>query len=110
MTQKKHMKSKRTITKKRTTPTRSVRERLFETDSTYLLKLIIIVILGAVWLRLSTPITWLGVPFGAFPVGVAAGLLLIKLAEAHQSDRKIWYAVLILVGIVSYFADSGIII
>lgn len=102
--------TKPTPKKKTTTRVRAVKERLFETDSTYLLKLVIVLILGAIWLRFDTPITWLGIPFGAFPLGVAAGLLLIKLAEAHQSNRKIWYAVLLLVGVISYFADSGIVI
>jgi hypothetical protein len=87
-----------------------VRERLYETDSTYLLKLIVVVIIGAVWLRLNQPVQWGGVPFGAFPVGLIIGLILVKLMEAHQSNRKILYAVLIIVGMISYVADTGIVI
>lgn len=106
-----HKKQTKTTSKrKNTTRVRAVKERLFEDDSTYLLKLVIVLILGAVWLRFDTPITWIGIPFGAFPLGVVAGLLLIKLAEAHQSNRKIGYAVLLLVGVISYFSDSGIVI
>ncbi len=86
------------------------KERLFETDSTYLLKLVVVLILGAIWLRLATPVTWLGLPFGAIPIGLVLGLVLVKLTEKHQSDRKIWYVVLIVVAIVTYGADKGILI
>lgn len=103
-------KPKQTTKKKAATRVHAVKDRLFETDSTYLLKLVIVLILGAIWLRLDAPVNWLGVPLGAFPVGVGVGLLLIKLAETHQSNRKIGYAVLLLVGVISYFSDSGIVI
>lgn len=89
---------------------RTIRELLFETDSTYLLKLAVVIVLGTVWLRLAAPVTWLGIPFGAIPIGLIVGLILVKLAEAHQSDRKIWYVVLVIVALVTYGADKGIVI
>lgn len=103
-------------TKSKTTKKRAaarvitLKERLFETDSTYLLKLVAVLLLGAIWLRFGTPLVWLGIPFGAFPLGLVLGLLLVKLAERHQSDRKIWYVVLIVVAIITYSADKGIVI
>ncbi len=93
-----------------TSVSRRLREKISESDSTYLLKLIIVVIIGAVWLRFNQPVEWGGVPFGAFPVGLIVGLILVKLAEAQQSNRKILYAVLIIVGVISYVADTGIVI
>jgi len=110
MVQKKQTKSsknKHTVKHKRAS---AIRERLFETDSTYLLKLVIILVLGAIWLRLATPVTWLGLPFGAIPLGLIIGIIVVKLGEKHQSDRKIWYVVLIVVALVTYGADKGIVI
>lgn len=105
--QTKVIKNKPTPKRKRTTV---IKEKLFESDSTYLLKLVIVLLLGAVWLRLATPITWLGLPLGAVPVGLIVGLIAVKLAEKHQSNRKIWYVVLIVVALVTYGADKGIVI
>lgn len=96
--------------KRATAKVATLKERLFETDSTYLLKLVMVLLLGTIWLRLSVPLIWLGVPFGAFPLGLALGLLLVKLAEPYQSNRKIWYVVLIVVAIITYSADKGIVI
>ena len=110
MTQKKQTKSsKKNSVSKQKRPT-TIKERLFETDSTYLLKLVVVLLLGAVWLRLATPVTWLGLPFGAIPLGLIIGLIGVKLVEKHQSDRKIWYVVLVVVALVTYGADKGIII
>jgi hypothetical protein len=100
-------KQKRTKTKAANT---SVRERLFETDSTYLLKLVVFVLLGTFWLRFNDPIIWLGISFSAIPVGMLVGLLLVRKFEKYQADRKIWYAILILVTIISLFYPTGVII
>lgn len=88
----------------------TLKEKLFETDSAYLLKLVMVLLLGTIWLRFSAPLVWFGVPFGAFPLGLALGLLLVKLAEPYQSNRKIWYMVLIVVAIITYSTDKGIVI
>jgi len=110
MVQKKQTKPSRKKQAVKRTRVAAIRERLFETDSTYLLKLVIILVLGAIWLRLATPVTWLGLPFGAIPLGLIIGLIVVKLGEKHQSDRKIWYVVLIVVALVTYGADKGIVI
>ena len=81
-----------------------------ESDGTYFLKLIAVVILGTLWIKLQSPISWLGVPLGGIPLGMLIGLVAIKLAEKNQTDRKIWYAVLIVVTIISYFVPAGIVI
>ncbi len=83
---------------------------LVESDGAYFLKLIIVVILGTMWLKLAQPISWQGIPFGGFPVGTVVGLIGISLIEKDQLNRKIWYAVLIIVTIVSYFVPAGIVI
>lgn len=86
------------------------REILFESDSTYFLKLVAIVILGTLWIKFSTPITWLGLPLNALPLGLLVGIVTVKYFEKHQSNRKILYAVLLIIGVLSYFVPAGIVI
>lgn len=85
-------------------------EKLFETDGEYLLKLVLVVLLGSFWLKFASPVVWLGVTLTALPVGLLLGLILISRFEKFQSDRKIWYATLIVIGIISYFVPAGIVI
>lgn len=108
-----HQKQKRPRTYARNraaTISRSGYEKVFESDGTYLLKLVAFVLLGTLWLRFQAPIVWLGVPIGAIPVGLFIGLLLVRQFEKYQSDRKIWYAILIVVTIVCAFYPTGIIL
>lgn len=85
-------------------------ERVFETDGTYFLKLVVFVLLGAFWLRFETPVTWLGILLSGIPVGLLLGLILVRQFEKIQSDRKIWYAVLLVITIISFFYPTGVII
>jgi hypothetical protein len=100
----------RTYARNRAATSRRGRELFFETDSTYFLKLVLVAILGTLWLKLSTPLSWGGVPFGGFPLGTVIGLVGIKLLETNPIDRRIWYAVLIIVTIISYFVPAGIVL
>lgn len=86
------------------------REVPFESDGTYLLKLVVLVLCGTLWLKFHQPVTVLGLPFAGFPLGLLIGLLLVHQFEKHQSDRKIWYACLLIVTIVCYFVPAGIVI
>ena len=81
-----------------------------ETDSQYFLKLVIIVLLGTVWLKFSSPLGVGGVALGGLPVGLLLGILLVSRAKQFRYDRKIWYAMLIVVTIVCYFVPAGIVI
>ncbi|HSW78226.1 MAG TPA: hypothetical protein VLG36_05500 [Candidatus Chromulinivoraceae bacterium] len=85
-------------------------EKIFESDSTYFLKLVVFVLLGTFWVKFQTPVTWLGLPLSAIPVGFLVGLLLVRKFEKYQADRKIWYAILVVITILCYFAPSGIVI
>lgn len=89
---------------------RSGRLLIAEPDSTYFLKLVLVVILGTLWVKLSTPISWQGIPFGGLPLGLIIGLIGISLFEKNPFDRKIWYAVLIVITVISYFVPAGIVI
>jgi predicted membrane chloride channel (bestrophin family) len=85
-------------------------EKIFESDGTYFLKLVIFVLLGTLWLKFSTPITWLNIPLHGVPLGLLIGLILVNRFERYQSDRKIWYAILLVVSIICYFAPAGVVI
>ncbi|MFI5212795.1 MAG: hypothetical protein ACHQTE_02430 [Candidatus Saccharimonadales bacterium] len=92
------------------TITRQGREKIFESDSTYLLKLVVFVLLGTLWLKFQQPVTWMNIPLTGIPLGLFIGLLLVTRFEKYQFDRKIWYAILIVVTIICYFVPAGIVI
>lgn len=85
-------------------------EKVFESDGTYFLKLVLCVLLGTLWLKFGQPISWQGIPLGGIPIGFLVGLILVSRFEKFQADRKIWYAILILVTLISYFVPAGIVI
>lgn len=82
----------------------------FESDSAYLLKLVLFVLCGTLWLKLKTPIVWFGIPIAGIPIGLIAGFILVHSFEKLQSDRKIWYACLVVMAIICYFVPAGIMI
>jgi multisubunit Na+/H+ antiporter MnhE subunit len=90
--------------------TKIVAEQVYETDSTYFLKLVVFVLLGTLWLKFSQPVSWMGIHTGAIPVGLLVGLVLVSHFEKYQPDRKIWYAILLVVTIICYFVPAGILI
>lgn len=100
----------RTYARNRAAVSRKGHEMVVETDGTYFLKLVICVLLGTFWIKFADPVSWQGNMFNAIPIGLIVGLILIKRYEPLQSDRKIWYAVLILLTIVSYFVPAGIVV
>jgi len=101
---------------KRTNSTRSraavaqTKEKVFESDGTYFLKLVVFVLLGTLWLKFQSPLTWAGLPIHGIPAGMLIGLLLVNQFEKHQADRKIWYAILLVVTIICYFVPAGIVL
>lgn len=92
------------------TASKRFHEKVFETDSTYFLKLVVIVLLGTLWLKFAEPFMLGGMQFTAIPLGILFGFLIVRAFEHHQEDRKIWYAVLLVVGVISYFVPAGIVI
>lgn len=101
----------RTYARNRPVVSRRGLENVFEPDGVYLFKLIIVTLAGLMWLRLADPLVIGGVlPVGAFPVGALVALVLIAWLEHAQFNRKILYAVLVVVTIIGFFLDAGIII
>ncbi|HSX00096.1 MAG TPA: hypothetical protein VLH38_03610 [Patescibacteria group bacterium] len=72
-------------------------------DGVYLLKLLLYVLLGSMWLKLSHG-TNMDIPI---PVGFVVGLLFTT-HEHFRIDRKIEYAVLLVAMLVGYFAPYGL--
>jgi len=96
--------------RKKSQPKRITAREQRESDSTYFLKLVLVAILGTVWLKFGTPVQLGAIPLYALPLGLLIGVILVKYFEVHEDDRKIWYAVLLVVGIMSYFVPAGIVI
>lgn len=94
----------------RNRPRRKYEKLLAEADGIYFLKLVVVVLLSTLWLKLATPLNWHGIPLGGFPIGAMVTLVSIRLLEKDPYDRKIWFAVLVLVTILSYFVPAGIVI
>lgn len=80
-----------------------------ESDSTYFLKLVLYVVLGSVWLKFESPLSLGGFILNGIPIGLLIGIIFAR-HDHFQVDRKIAYAVLLVVTILSYFAPSGILI
>ncbi len=89
---------------------RGYHEKIFESDSSYFLKLVIYALLGTLWLKFAQPLYIAGIPFGGIPLGMLVGLICVRYFEKYQSDRKIWYAILLVVTIISHFVPAGIVI
>lgn len=100
----------RTYARNRAAVSRRGYERIFETDGTYFLKLVVCILLGTFWVKFSQPMLVFDRPLNGIPVGFLLGLVFISLFEKLQADRKIWYAVLVIVTILCYFAPAGIFI
>jgi hypothetical protein len=106
----KKLMAKKTPRKSSKTRLHRVRERVMESDASYFLKLVAVVLMGTFWLKLGEPAEWGWLKVTALPVGLAVGLLAVRAFEHRQADRKIWYAVLLIVGVISSFLPAGIVI
>lgn len=85
------------------------RNKATESDSAYFLKLVLYVVLGTLWIKFSTPIFIGDFMFNGFPLGLFLGMFFA--AHDHfQVDRKIEYAILLIMTIASFFLPLGIII
>lgn len=80
-----------------------------EPDSTFLLKLVLYIILGSLWLKFQTPLQIGELAVNGLPLGLIVGLIFAS-HDHFQIDRKIEYAVLIIVTIVTFFLPAGILL
>ena len=89
---------------------RKGRERIYDNDGSFFLKLVVFVILSALWLRLKNPVEMGGLVVQAIPVGLFIALLLVLKIEKYQFNRKIWYVTIIFMAILASFTPVGVMI
>jgi len=77
-----------------------------ELDGVFLLKLVLYVVLGSLWLKIHSSNLTTGVPI---PVGFLVGLLFAS-HDHFQIDRKVEYAVLVVAALIGLIAPYGIFI
>lgn len=100
----KNKNSKQTRTKtvvSRTTKSRSITVAR-ETDNIYLLKLVLFMILGSQWLRVTKGSVTIPLPIGLF-----IGLFFAR-SERFSIDRKIEYAILLISMFVAFWLPIGL--
>lgn len=85
-------------------------EKIYETDSWFFLKLVCAMIISTLWLKFSMPMQLGGLVINALPIGVIIGLVIARFYEPLQINRRIWYTILISIGLVSYFLPAGIVL
>lgn len=101
----------RTYARNRPVVSRRGIENIWESDGVYVLKLILVTLGGLLWVRLQSPVM-IGniVPVGALPAGSLVVAFLIAWLEKAQFNRKIMYAVLVIVTIIGFFINAGIVL
>lgn len=80
-----------------------------EKDSTYFLKIILYIVLASFWLKFASPIQFGNLAIHALPLGLVIGLLFAS-HDHFQVDRKIEFATLIVITVITYFVPAGIVI
>jgi hypothetical protein len=80
-----------------------------EPDSAYFLKIILYIIVGSFWLKFAQPLQAGDIVLNGFPLGLIVGLIFAS-HDHFQVDRKIEYAILIIVTIVTFFLPAGIVL
>jgi hypothetical protein len=79
-------------------------KRKTETDGAFVLKLVLYVILGSLWLKLHHNGSDFSIPL---PVGLLIGLLFTS-HEHFRIDRKIEYGVLVVAALLGMIAPYGL--
>lgn len=75
------------------------------TDSTYFLKLVVLMIIGSLWIKASNGDSW-QLPV---PIGLIIGLAIVT-HEHFKVDRKIEYAILLMAMLIGFWAPIGLFI
>lgn len=87
---------------------KSTKKAQSETNSAYLLKIILYFILGTFWVRI-TDLNLANLETISVPVGLLVGLVFAS-HEHFQIDRKIEYAVLLVATMLSFYLPMGIVL
>jgi ABC-type dipeptide/oligopeptide/nickel transport system permease component len=81
---------------------RSLKKNEQEMDSTYLLKLVLYMIIGSQWVRITKGSTQF-----PLPVGLVIGIL-FAMHDHFQIDRKVEYALLLASTFVAFWLPLGL--
>ena len=92
----------RTYARNRTKLSRRGFEKNPESDSVFLVKLILCALFALVWLKTKSNIS--------IPIGVFGSFLLIYCFENRQENRRVFYAISLICGIISFFLPIGFLI
>lgn len=82
---------------------------IIEPDSTYVLKLVLYVVLASFWLKFTHPVHIGVFALSGLPVGLILGIIFAS-HDHFQIDRKIEYAILIIMTIITFFLPAGILL
>ncbi len=93
---------KATAKTKSVVKTASRAESMREPDSVYILKLVLYLIIGSQWIRITKGT--LQIPL---PIGLIIGIFFARM-ERFQIDRKIEYAILLLSMFIGFWLPIGI--
>ena len=100
----------RTYARNRTRLSRRGFEKFVEKDSIFLLKLFVCVLAGSFWLKFSNGSAEQVGLLSSFPFGLVLGMFLISKFENRSENRKIFYAVMLICAILSFFLPIGIVV
>ena len=92
---------------KKQTPKR--KKQPVEADSTYFLKLVLYMFLGATWIKFATPLNIGSLHLNGAPIGMLFGILLAS-RDQFSIDRKIEYAILLIMTILTFFLPVGVLL
>lgn len=88
---------------------KSASARSNQSDGSFLLKVVLYIVLGSLWLKFSQPVALGGFELRGLPIGLVLGLIFAS-HDHFQVDRKLEYVVLIVMTILSFFLPAGIVI
>lgn len=93
---------------KKQTKRKKVTKEPVQHDHIFFLKLVLYMILGAVWIKLAKPFVVGPFVVNGLPIGLIVGVFFAS-QDRFQIDRKIEYALLLIMAILTYFLPAGII-
>ncbi len=86
--------------------TKKISKQPRELDGIYILKIVLYVIVGSQWIRLSDTAMTKQIPI---PAGLIIGSL-FAMHDHFQIDRKIEYAILLLACLLGFWSQTGLLI
>lgn len=96
--------TKSKVRPQRSTTTQRPRRTTAELDSVYVLKIVMYLVLGTLWVRFTNAAGTVQLPL---PIGLVVGVI-FALHDHFSIDRKIEYAVLLVAMLVGFWSQIGL--